>query len=831
MYRAAHGATRHRLCAVTAFAELLFRHRLAAGLGQKELASRSGLSERAIRDLERGLRVPRWHSARSIASALALAGDDLRAFLATARPASTAPVAVPAAASGAATVDAPPPAAGGAVPPGPPGDLVGRDEELRALMDLATGTRHRLITVTGPAGVGKSRIVAELVHLLARRTDLEARTLDLSSVREPELVGELVAAALDCGVSRLPPVERVAAHLRGRRVVLILDRFEQLVAAAPDLAALLRRCTGLTLVVASQRPLQVRGERTVPLGPLTPDAAATLFTRRAAAVNPHVTLTLGGTAEAVAAICRRVEHLPLAIELAAARVRLLHPVELADRLDKQLQVLTGGMRDLPDRHRSLRAAIEASIEVVAEDARTLYTWLGAFAGGAQLDDVEAVAGALGHDRDWLLTALTELVDINLVRVIPGAEFTTRYKLPDAMAELAGERLGTAPDRERVARAVALRYLARLREGSDGTGRPLGDRDATNVRAAIGWAVRHQVDLLDAPAIAAIYRYYETTGRLAEGEEILSRVAAEGPAVAWVRAGQLAALRGDLAAAARLGTKALRAPGGDDHTARATAHMLLAQAIVEQGDPTGGRIHLRAALVDARRSGDVLLVGRVLNNLSAVSVERGRLRDAERQLLAALEAKRRGRAGPVELGRSRFNLAEIAYEQGRADQAERWAGEAVDLLLAGGFPRLAALAESTRALALLHTAGPAPALVVAQHAAHLLGAEGDDRRTEAVLDLRRSVIQHAADELAAALVTHAWYLVRRDPVTAAALLGAGDQLRRRPFPEPTLAMTGRTAAAARDALGAGVFTRERARGTRLDRAEVVALCGRIATPPA
>ncbi|GAA4461586.1 ATP-binding protein [Phytohabitans houttuyneae] len=826
---------------MTAFAELLFRHRLAAGLPQKELASRSGLSERALRDLERGARTPRWHSARAVAAALALDGDDLRAFLATARTATPAP---------AATVDATP----------TPGDLVGRDGELRALVDLATGTRYRLVTVTGPAGVGKSRIVAELGHVLARRTDLEVRTLDLSSVREPELVGELVAAALDSGVSRLPPVDRAAAHLRDRRVVLLLDRFEQLVAAAPDLTAFLRRCPGLTLVVASQRPLQVRDERVVPLGPLAPDAAAALFTRRAAAVSPHLTLDAGGTAEAVAAICRRVEHLPLAIELAAARVRLLHPVELAERLDQQLQVLTGGMRDLPVRHRSLRAAIEASIEVVAEDARTLYTWLGAFACGVRLDDVEAVAGALGRDRDWLLTALTELVDINLVRAIPAGdgteEFATRYKLPDAMAELAGERLGAAPDGERVARAVALRYLARLREGSDGTGRPLGDRDAANVRAAIGWAVRHQVDLLDGAATTAIYRYYETTGRLVEGEELLGRVAAAGPAVAWVRAGQLAALRGDLHAAARLGTRVLHAPGGDDHTARATAHMLLAQAVTEQGDAFGGRIHLRAALIDARRAGDILLVGRVLNNLSAVSVERGRLRDAERQLRAALEAKRRGRAGPVELGRTWFNLAEVSYEQGHADKAERWAGEAVPLLLAGGFPRLAALAESTRALALLHTAGPARALPVAEHAAQLLGTEGDDRRIEAVLDLRRSVIQHAAgelavardtlaralpvgldhtsrdrDEVAQALVTHAWYLVRRDPTAAAALLGAGQGLRRRPFPEPTVAMTARTAAAARAALGAGGFAREHARGTGLDRDGLVALCDRVAIPPA
>lgn len=711
------------------FAELLLRHRTGAGLGQQELARQSGRSDRAIRDLERGVRTPRSNSARLVASALSLTGDDLAA------PPDAAGVR-------AGTTPAEPTSPTSTVPRTPQGDLVGRDEELRALSDLVVGARHRLVTVTGQAGLGKSRIAAELAVLLARRADLTVRMLDLSAVHEPELVGELVASALGCGASRLPPVERVAAHLRDQRVVLIVDRFEQLVVAAADLVALVWRCPGLSLVVTSQRPLQVRGERVVVLRPLVPAAAVELFARRAAAVSPGWTLD-DDTARAVAAVCRRVEHLPLAIELAAARVRLLHPVELADRLDRQLHMLTGGAR-----HRSLRAAIESSLEVVAAGSRTLFRWLGAFAGGGRLDDVEAVATALGRDRDWLLAALTELVDTNLVRV--KAESTTsRYTLPDPMAGLAAAQLRAAADQHRIARTVAVHFLARVRGNDGGSGPAIDDRDAANVRSAVGWAVAHEPSLVGSEAAGALARFYETTGRLVEGQEMLCRLAATGLASAWVRAGQLAALRGDLATATELGTRGLLAAAETDHAVRAAALNLLAQTAIEQGDSDTGRACLRAALVEAQRSKDLALLGRVLNNLAAVSIADGRPRHAEWQMLAALTAKRRCGAGPVELGRTLYNLAEISLELGDIEMAVVRAGEAVPLLLTGGFRRLAALAESAAALALLRRDGPAEALAAVERATQLLGDDGDDRRTATVVRLRCSVVQHAAGELATA----------------------------------------------------------------------------------
>jgi len=799
-------------------AELLRRHRTAAGLSQRQLARASGLSERAIRDLERGLRTPRPQSARLLAGALALDRDDLTTFLAAGRSApgggewrSEAGVSMPS------------------------DDLVGRDDELRALFDLVVGGRHRLVTVTGPAGIGKSRIVAALATLLAHRTDVDVHTLDLSAVREPDLVGELVAAALGCGPSRLAAVPRVAAHLGDRRVVLVVDRFEHLVGAASELVLMVRRCPGLRVVVTSQRRLQVRDERVVVLPVLSPAAAATLFTRRAQAAGGTLVAD-GRSMPAAEAICARIGHLPLAIELAAAQARLMHPLELYDRLDRQLPLLAGGARDLPRRHRSLRAAIESTLEVVAADARTVFRWFGALTGGARLGDIEAVADGLGYGREWLLAALAELVDINLVRVTT-AGATSRYVLPDPIAELAAEQLETDTDRLRVERAVATRILTRL-----GT---LAVQDAPNVRGAVRWAVAHEPTLVEE---ATLTRFYEATGRLAEGQSLLLLL---GTAGGWVGAGQLAALRGNVDTAVELGTRALRA-AGSDHAVRVSALNLLAQVAVERGDPATGRTYLRAALVAARRAGDVALLGRVLNNLASVSVEHGRLRDAERQMRAALTAKRRSGAGPVELGRTLFNLAEIALDLGHTDSVVARAAEAVPLLLVGGFSRLAALAEATAALAVLRRHGPGPAVAAVERALGLLRDDGgDDRRTAAVVRLRCSVVQHAAgqpavaaqalrdavrtgldqtsrdrDAVADALQGHAAYLARTDPESAAALLGAGDRVRRRPIAPAMRDIRDHAVAAARDALGTALFDRRNLAGAALGIEDLAALCVRI-----
>jgi len=819
--------------AAGAFAELLLRHRLTAGLSQREVAARSGLSERAVRDLERGsVARPRRRSVLAVATALGVTGDELAVFLAAARAGATAA----------------PPAVG---PQPDPGGLVGRGVELRALADLVTGGRHRLVTVTGPSGVGKSRLVAELVTVLRQRTALDVRTLDLSAVREPELVGELVAEALGCGgASRLAPAARVAAGLRGRRVLLVLDCFERLLPAATVVAELIARCPGLAVVVTSQRPLRLATERLLPLPPLPQDATVELFALRAAQVAPGFTVTPENRAS-VAAVCGRLEGLPLAVELAAARIRLMTPTELADRLDERLRMLTGGGPDRPVRHRSLRAAIEAGLDAVTAPARALFTWLGAVRAGALLADLEAVAATLGHDGDWLLAALTELVDTSLVRVAARAG-ASRYTLPDAMAELAAQRLAAGPDEHRLRGAVAARYLARVADWHAGRGPALDDGDAGNLRAAVTWAAAYDIALVDRVVAEALPAYYEQSGRYVEGVAALLRVGAAGQVTGWLGASRLANLRGDLDESARYAATALARCDPDDHARRATALLRLGTVSSERRDVARARTQLRAALVAARRAGDLRLVARVLNNLGVASAAVGRLRDAERELRAALEARRRGGAGALEQGRSLHNLAELARDMDRSELAAARAAEAAELFSAGGDNRAAATAASTGALELVRLGRSEDALAAARRASALLGDPGDDRRTAVVVDLRWSVVLHAAgqaaaaadilgqtlrpaldhdhrtqEELALTLVAQADLLTRgrsgaagRRHATAAAghLLGAATALlcrTNRPVPPSAAGRLARAADACRAGVGVSEYERAHRDGARLD----------------
>jgi predicted ATPase/transcriptional regulator with XRE-family HTH domain len=837
------------------FAELLRTQRTVAGLSQRELAQRSGLSERCVRDLERGATSrPRHHSVRAVAEALGLVGPELASFLAVAT--GNARVALVATAAD----------------PWPDGDLVGRAADLRRLVDLVAGGRHRIITVTGPAGVGKSRLVSELAAILRRRPDgqlvasgaaadgrvpIEVCLVDLTSLREPELVGEVIAEALGCGgASRLRSVDRIAVRLRGRRVLLILDCYERLVSTAPEISALVGRCPGLVVLATSQRPLQVRGEHLVRLGGLAQAEAVELFVRRArAAAGFALTADNGGP---VAWICRQLDGLPLAIELAAAKMRLLTPLELARRLDRRLQVLTSTDRDVPPRHRSLRTALESSVDLLGGEAATVFGWLGAFTGGGLLADIEAVAGALGREPAWLHSAMSELVDISLVRMTAEGG-ASRHALPDTMAELATERLAADPDEAAAVRqAVAVRYLSRLRSWNDepsSDARSVTGPDAGNLRTGLDWALEHRPSLIDSSTVEALHRYFELTGRLGEGQALFARLGRCGVAMCWTRAGYLARLRGTSHDAVRLGRRALADLSPSDHRGQALVNLLLGSASTEQRRYTLARAHLRAALKHATRANDTGLVGRALNNLGALSMVTGRLDDAERLLAAALEAKRRHGAGSVSRGRTLHNLSETALEAGDFEAAAARARAAIAELRSGGHHRLAAVASSVHAMARWRTGALPEAMAAAELAGELAGEPGEDRRSTALVGMRRSVVLHAAGELPAAaelmrgavplglgmaardlaeaanvVQAHAALLTSTRPDLAAALLGAADQLHTqadRPISGATSALNQDTTMLCRDALGADAFNHQHRQGVRLDWATLIDMVTRPA----
>ena len=420
-----------------------------AGLSQEELARRAGLSAHAISALERGTRTrPYPHTLRSLAEALALSEAD-RSRLIAAVP----PRARPArAASDAATArprDLP-------VPTTP---LLGRDEDVRRVGRLLA--EHRLVTLSGAGGVGKTRLALAVAGQVRDRYADGVALVELAPLMESSAVLPAVADAVEAtrGTGR-SAVEDVVERIRGQHLLLVLDNLEHLLDAAPDVAALIEAAPDLTVLATSRAPLRLRGETEVAVEPLGLPSATTrtsdspagrLLLDRAAAVSPG-----WGTDPAedafVAATCVRLAGLPLALELAAARARLLDPATLLARLDTALQ---DGPRDLPARQRTMRATLDWSHGLLGEDERRLLRLLGVFVGGFTLDDLEAVVERTGAPAGSSMALLASLVEHSLVTTAPGG---TRFRMLEPVAQYARSLLVEAGEWEAADAAHAAHFL-------------------------------------------------------------------------------------------------------------------------------------------------------------------------------------------------------------------------------------------------------------------------------------------------------------------------------------------------------------------------------------
>jgi predicted ATPase len=301
--------------------------------------------------------------------------------------------------------------------PLPPTPLVGREREVAELLHLLRVEGRRLLTITGPGGMGKTRLAAEAAGELITEFEHGVWFVDLSHVRDSELVEPTIAATLGA-------TGELVDHLRSRELLLVLDNLEQVVDVAPELGRLLEACAGLVLLCTSREPLHLRAEREYPLQPLVDTTAIELFLQRAQAADP----SFESDEALLGELCLRLERMPLAIELAAARVKILSPEQLLDRLGRRLPVLTGGARDAPARQRTLRGTIEWSYELLTEDDRSLFARLAVFAGGWTFEAAEDVCGA---DLD----ALQSLADKSLVRLEDD-----RFRMLETIREYAVEQL-------------------------------------------------------------------------------------------------------------------------------------------------------------------------------------------------------------------------------------------------------------------------------------------------------------------------------------------------------------------------------------------------------